>query len=84
MYTLVYMHISMSPSYPTYVSWMLMFVFTMVDVRGQIGAMRLARALVRRLHRCLDDTVSDAQERLVYCGELVLRYKRAMPAFICA
>jgi hypothetical protein len=35
--------------------------------------MRLPKALVRRLHRCLDDTLHDAQERLVYCAEIELR-----------
>ena len=43
------------------------------DVRSQMLALALPRPLLKQLQRGLERTVSDAQERLVYCAETRLR-----------
>ena len=43
------------------------------DVKSQILALKLPRVVLKSIMSALDCTVTDAQERLVYCAELRLR-----------
>lgn len=48
------------------------------DLRSQINSLRAPKKMIRLLFRTLDRIVSDAQERLSYCAETLLRQQVQM------